>query len=210
MTDRRRRKTKRSIKQKGKTYYHFYKRNGAYDFLKKNVLKLVVGLGGLALILYLVKDYLPDLDYYFELMTIKFRPITILLIFLLSESFLGLIPPDFFILWGKQFQNPYAMVGLLAALSYGGGVISYIIGVYIGKLPKVHNWLERKFLNHIDNLRKWGGVLIVFAALFGTFVPLALESRKIDPALATGPFITTMNDVIGLLIYFLISEYMFL
>ncbi len=166
MTDRRRRKTKRSIKQKGKTYYHFYKRNGAYDFLKKNVLKLVVGLGGLALILYLVKDYLPDLDYYFELMTIKFRPITILLIFLLSESFLGLIPPDFFILWGKQFQNPYAMVGLLAALSYGGGVISYIIGVYIGKLPKVHNWLERKFLNHIDNLRKWGGVLIVFAALF--------------------------------------------
>ena len=81
-------------------------------------------------------------------------------------SFLGLIPPDFFILWGKQFQNPYAMVGLLAALSYGGGVISYIIGVYIGKLPKVHNWLERKFLNHIDNLRKWGGVLIVFAALF--------------------------------------------
>ena len=33
---------------------------------------------------------------------------------------------------------------------------------------------------------------------------------KIDPALATGPFITTMNDVIGLLIYFLISEYMLL
>lgn len=44
--------------------------------------------------------------------------------------------------------------------------------------------------------------VIVFAALFGTFVPLVLDKRKIDPALATGPFITTANDIIGLIIYF--------
>ena len=44
--------------------------------------------------------------------------------------------------------------------------------------------------------------VIVFAALFGTFVPLTLERFKIDPALATGPFITTANDIIGLIIYF--------
>ena len=48
--------------------------------------------------------------------------------------------------------------------------------------------------------------VIVFAALFGTFVPLALEKRNIDPALATGPFITTANDIIGLIIYFSISS----
>lgn len=48
--------------------------------------------------------------------------------------------------------------------------------------------------------------VIVFAALFGTFVPLALERRNIDPALATGPFITTANDIIGLIIYFSISS----
>ena len=48
--------------------------------------------------------------------------------------------------------------------------------------------------------------VIVFAALFGTFVPLALERRSIDPALATGPFITTANDIIGLIIYFSISS----
>jgi magnesium transporter len=48
-------------------------------------------------------------------------------------------------------------------------------------------------------------LVIVFAGLFGTIVPLVLNSRKIDPALATGPFITTMNDVVGLLIYFLIG-----
>lgn len=44
--------------------------------------------------------------------------------------------------------------------------------------------------------------VIVFAALFGTFVPLTLDRYQIDPALATGPFITTANDIIGLLIYF--------
>ena len=50
--------------------------------------------------------------------------------------------------------------------------------------------------------------VMVFAALFGTFIPLILNSYKIDPALATGPFITTMNDVIGLFIYFSIAEWM--
>ncbi len=48
--------------------------------------------------------------------------------------------------------------------------------------------------------------VIVFAALFGTFVPLTLKKYKIDPALATGPFITTVNDVLGLFIYFLIGQ----
>ncbi|MBJ04496.1 MAG: magnesium transporter [Flavobacteriales bacterium] len=48
--------------------------------------------------------------------------------------------------------------------------------------------------------------VMVFAALFGTFIPLILNKYKIDPALATGPFITTINDVIGLFIYFLIAK----
>ena len=49
--------------------------------------------------------------------------------------------------------------------------------------------------------------VIVFAALFGTLVPLVLEKRNIDPALATGPFITTANDIIGLIIYFSIGSF---
>ena len=48
--------------------------------------------------------------------------------------------------------------------------------------------------------------VIVFAALFGTFTPLFLDRYKIDPALATGPFITTVNDVLGLIIYFIIGQ----
>ncbi|MDC0249473.1 magnesium transporter [Flavobacteriales bacterium] len=48
--------------------------------------------------------------------------------------------------------------------------------------------------------------VIIFAALFGTVIPLTLEKYKIDPALATGPFITTVNDVLGLFIYFWIGQ----
>ena len=48
--------------------------------------------------------------------------------------------------------------------------------------------------------------VIIFAALFGTFIPLVLDKYKVDPALATGPFITTVNDVLGLFIYFMIGK----
>lgn len=48
--------------------------------------------------------------------------------------------------------------------------------------------------------------VVLFASIFGTFVPLTLEKFKIDPALATGPFISITNDIIGMLIYMLISQ----
>ncbi len=48
--------------------------------------------------------------------------------------------------------------------------------------------------------------VIIFAALFGTFIPMILERYNIDPALATGPFVTTINDILGLIIYFTIGQ----
>jgi magnesium transporter len=48
--------------------------------------------------------------------------------------------------------------------------------------------------------------VVVFATVFGTFVPLTLERMKIDPALATGPFISITNDIIGMVIYMAISS----
>ena len=53
-------------------------------------------------------------------------------------------------------------------------------------------------------------LVIISAGLFGTFVPLMLDKYKIDPALATGPFITTMNDIVGLFIYFGIGHLMYI
>ena len=49
-------------------------------------------------------------------------------------------------------------------------------------------------------------VVILFAATLGTLVPLFLHKNNIDPAIATGPFITTTNDVFGIMIYFGIAN----
>ena len=48
--------------------------------------------------------------------------------------------------------------------------------------------------------------VIIIASLIGTFVPILLDKFGIDPALATGPFITTSNDIFGILIYFTIAR----
>lgn len=48
--------------------------------------------------------------------------------------------------------------------------------------------------------------VVLFASVFGTFVPIVLEKLKIDPAIATGPFVTVTNDIVGMLIYMLISS----
>jgi magnesium transporter len=48
--------------------------------------------------------------------------------------------------------------------------------------------------------------VIIISSLVGTFVPLLLEKKGIDPAVATGPFITTSNDIFGVLIYFSIAK----
>ena len=48
--------------------------------------------------------------------------------------------------------------------------------------------------------------VVLFASIFGTIVPLTLEKFKIDPALATGPFITITSDIIGVLIYMGVCE----
>lgn len=48
--------------------------------------------------------------------------------------------------------------------------------------------------------------VIVIAAIVGTFVPLFLSKKGLDPAVSTGPFITTSNDIFGVFIYFLIAK----
>jgi magnesium transporter len=51
--------------------------------------------------------------------------------------------------------------------------------------------------------------VIIFAAITGTIIPLMLHRAKVDPALATGPFITTLNDIVGLFIYLSIGAYFY-
>ncbi len=51
--------------------------------------------------------------------------------------------------------------------------------------------------------------VMITAALFGTSIPLLLERLRVDPAMATGPFVTTLNDISGLITYFTVGHFMY-
>ena len=53
-------------------------------------------------------------------------------------------------------------------------------------------------------------VVIVIATTIGAMTPLLLDKMNIDPAIATGPFITTSNDILGILVFFLLADWLYL
>jgi magnesium transporter len=88
-----------------------------------------------------------------------------------------------------------------------------IVGILNGVILAGILFLYNFFINHNLALTFTVStsllVVIVCAALFGTLIPLLLHKLKIDPALATGPFITTSNDIMGLFIYFLMGRMLY-
>jgi len=67
-------------------------------------------------------------------------------------------------------------------------------------------WIWKGELNYALSISISLLVVIIVAGIIGTFIPLFLDKRGIDPAIATGPFITTSNDIFGILIYLLIAK----
>ncbi|MCB1161107.1 MAG: magnesium transporter [Candidatus Krumholzibacteriia bacterium] len=75
------------------------------------------------------------------------------------------------------------------------GVISYFV-VWI--------WLGDRGLGTVVSLSMLS--VVVWATTTGTLVPIVLSAIGVDPAYATGPFVTTTNDVVDLTIYMLIAH----
>jgi len=88
-------------------------------------------------------------------------------------------------------------------------LVGLINGIVLGSLIFIYNYFfsDSITLSIIVSISLFA--VIVFAAIFGTLVPLMLDKYKIDPALATGPFITTVNDVFGLFLYLFIGYLMY-
>lgn len=147
-------------------YHSLYRNTGFYRFMLQNMVKLSYLLVFFAGIGLLIEHFTPGIDYYFAQFADVVSREIVFISFFVSEAILGLIPPDLFIIWARQFSAPFAVVGLLALLSYAGGLVSYLIGMKLVQLPKVYNYVNGKFAAQFAMLKKWGGVLIVLAALF--------------------------------------------
>ena len=84
--------------------------------------------------------------------------------------------------------------------------LSLINGIALGLLVIIFNAIIGKPFDISLAISISLLVVIIIAAIIGTFVPILLDKRGIDPAIATGPFITTSNDIFGILIFFYISK----
>ena len=88
-------------------------------------------------------------------------------------------------------------------------LVALMNGMIISSLLFTYNFLFSDSLALTFTVSSALFIVIIFAALFGTLIPLLLNKLRIDPALATGPFITTMNDIMGLVIYFSIGRMLY-
>jgi magnesium transporter len=98
---------------------------------------------------------------------------------------------------GNQFKSLFSKLGKELLVGMVNGIIcaSLIFGI-----ASIFGTLALGFVVSISLF-----VVILFASVMGTLIPLILDKYDIDPALATGPFITTLNDVLGLFIYFTVA-----
>jgi magnesium transporter len=102
---------------------------------------------------------------------------------------------------GNQYSNIFSRVSKEVLLGLLNGIIcsSIIFGIAI--------LFENTILAIVVSISLF--VVIVFAAIIGTLIPLMLNKYNINPALASGPFITTLNDVLGLFIYFTVGMFLY-
>lgn len=155
----------RKKKSRAKLLHQYYHYTGFYGFVKDSVKKALLPILLVVLAIIAIDHFLFDINGFLKVMTEKLPTLGILAVFFVSESFLGLIPPEIFIAWADKTQHAIPYLSVLATLSYLGGMVSYYLGVAFTKVPRVHRYLEHKMQKHLKNTRKWGGFLIVVGAL---------------------------------------------
>ena len=142
-----------------------FERQGGYGFLQANLLRFVGALIVFALAVMALFSFLIDraaLELWIET---HLSPFWLLGTLFISEAITGILPPDLYILAVGSYSNPWLWVFLLALASYIGGICAYFIGTRLGDLPRIHRWITGSYAEQFGQIRKYGGVLVVLAAL---------------------------------------------
>lgn len=149
----------------GKRLHNYYNRTGFYLFVWESVKKAFLPIVLVVIGLFLFNKYVYDINEGLETITETFSRTGILITFFLSETLLGLVPPEIFIAWSGKTESPVINLSILATLSYAGGLLSYFIGKTALKIKSVKQYLEVKMAENLKNTKKWGGFLILVGAL---------------------------------------------
>ena len=168
----------------GKRLHNYYGRTGFYLFVWDSLKKAFFPIALVVLSLFLFNKYVYDINEGLQTITETFSRTGVLVTFFISETLLGLIPPEIFIAWSKKTADPILNVSLLATFSYCGGLISYFLGRMTLKIESVKNYLEVKMAKNLKNTRKWGGFLI----LVGALLPLPFSIACVTAGMIKYPF----------------------
>lgn len=158
-------KKKTPKKSKLALLHQYYAYTGFYNFIGKNLKKSILPIISVLVGLYIFNKYVFNINEGLQQITETFSRIGILITFFISETLLGLIPPEIFIAWSKKTADPVLNLSLLATLSYVGGILSFFIGKASLKITSIKNYLQVKMAKSLKNTGKWGGFLILVGAL---------------------------------------------
>lgn len=150
-------------------------RNGGYTFIKANLFKLLLSISAILALFYLFDAYVFDIDSAAKWATEFFSPQGLIGLFFISEISIGFITPELLIVWADETLKPRWMLTILASLSYLAGIIGYFLGQFWRTRAFVRNFLLDRYKETFAQLNRFGGLLIVLAAL--TPLPYPIVSQ---------------------------------
>ena len=182
--EKKRKKRKKHTQFIGKRLHNYYGRTGFYLFVWESVKKAFIPIVLVVIGVFLFNEYVYDINEGLETITETFSKTGILITFFISETLLGLVPPEIFIAWSGKTESPILNLSILATLSYLGGLVSYFIGKTALKIKSLKAYLEVKMAANLKNTRKWGGFLI----LVGALLPLPFSIACLAAGMIKYPF----------------------
>jgi len=163
--------------------HQYYSYTGFYTFVWQAIKKALPYIIAIVIAIYTINHFF-NINAALIHLTEILPAYGVLSFFFVSETLLGLIPPEIFIAWAGKMYSPWFYLSVLAILSYGGGLLSYWMGRTITKIPSVHNYLEVKMEKQLKNSKKWGGFLI----MVGAVLPLPFSIACIAAGIIEFPF----------------------
>lgn len=145
--------------------HRYYRITKFYAFLKDTAFKGGITILAFVAVLVGLEYFFIDINSLLNSLVENYSPVIVVSFFLISETILGIVPPEIFIAWSAKSVTPWLFLFFLATASYVGGILAYYTGTLLFRIPSVSFYIKHKIALHIKNLRKWGGFFVVVGAL---------------------------------------------
>tara|TARA_B100001115_G_scaffold182344_1_gene178373 strand:+ start:2592 stop:3176 length:585 start_codon:yes stop_codon:yes gene_type:complete len=150
-------------------------------FIRENIAKLIWTFVIFMGFIWAVNYFFIDINELSFWLNEKMPVWSVFLLFFSSESLLGILPPDLFIIWSKSLAEPWAALSLLALLSYAGGIISFALGRLLNRIPAIDRLVHKRYTKLSSEFRTFGALAIFLAALTPLpFSPVSIIAGSLD------------------------------